>query len=146
MISLASQALVESFQTEVDLKGGLETSLIDVDLSLRLEDYQFPSAERKRSKRQGKRIDSGRVKPKYLQSDNQLIERYERRVTASGVPYFHDHQEKTNSWNTSSQQELGLRITNIPLSKSGKKKLMRQMAHELSSTVSLAKFAMTDLE
>jgi len=117
VISLASQALMEPFQTEVDLKGGLKKSLIGVGVSPRSEDYQFPSAERKRPKRQGKRINSGRVKPKYLQSDNQLIERYERRVAVSGVPYFHDHKEKTNTWNTPSQQEVGLRIKNIPLSK-----------------------------
>ena len=117
VISLASQALIESFHTEDNLKAGLETSLVGVGLSPRLEDYRSPSVERKRSKRRGKRIDSGRVKPKYLQSDNQLIERYERRVTESGVPYFYDRKEKMNTWNTPSQQELGLRITNIPLSK-----------------------------
>ena len=117
VISLASQAFMESVQTESDLKGGLKKTLMGVGLSPRLEDYQFPSAELERSNRQGKRSDSWRVKPKYLQPNNQLTERYERRVAASGIPYFHDHKEKVDTWDTPSQQELGLRITNIPLSK-----------------------------
>lgn len=150
VMSLASQALMESFQTEVGLKGGLEKSLVGVGLSPRLEDCQFPPAERKRSKRQGKIIIPGRVKPKSLQSDNRLIERYERRVAASGVPYFHDRKDNSNTWNTPSHQELGLRITNIPLSKRWEEKFnevdgSRAFVHRLTGEIRNDRPGMTEV-
>ena len=105
------------------VKGSLEESLTSLGMSPNPQNSPSISSVRPKLQNQRK-VTTGprRVRPKTLSIDNRLVARYERYLTAAGVPYFIDHMNKTQSWDAPDQQELCLKITDPPLSRKWEEK------------------------
>ena len=118
VMSIAVQQVSTYAETTVDLKGGMEQSLIGIGVSPKLQDSQFVAGPTSKPRASNRGMNVPRkVKPKKQSIDSRLIARYERRLTESGVPYYIDLKDNTQSWDAPDQQEMCLRISNPPLSR-----------------------------
>ena len=119
VVYLASQRMIETFVSEDDtgLKGGIEASLVGIGASPKLLDSEFTSSKGARRRCLEVSGIAKRSKSNALAIGKHLVERYERRLTRSGVPYFLDHIHHTKTWDAPDRQEMYLRISDIPLPK-----------------------------
>ena len=100
----------------VKMKNGSEQVLAESRTSPSPGSPDCASTSTKRKGRNARRRKS-RSKSSKSEQDRNLVERYERRITSSGVPYFVDHVYDIWSWDTPEHQELCFRIKDVPLPK-----------------------------
>ena len=118
VISIAVSHASQLYEHHVGLKGGLEESLVGLGVSPNPENVRSAhSTSPKTQNRKRQSTGQRRVRGKNPPVDGRLIARFDRRLTAKGVPYFYDNINKTWTWETPDQQELCLRITKPALSK-----------------------------
>ena len=118
VISIAISRASQLYEDRVGLKGGLEDSLIGVGFSPNPQ--YIPSISSTRPNLQGgRKFTTGqrRVRSKTHSIDSKLVPRYERCLTAAGVPYFLDHLSKSQTWDPPDHQEMCIRVTDPPLSR-----------------------------
>ena len=99
------------------LKDGLDWVLINSPASSKLQDAKQSSSASQKRKGRNSRRRKLRSKFNKAKQDSDLVERYERRTTSSGASSFFDRMNNTEIWDAPEQQELCLRITDVPISK-----------------------------
>lgn len=115
-LSRASQLYGDRVAGRAGLRGGLEKSLIGMGVSPQIP--SSPSSTRPKLRDQRKFTNGqSRIHCKTISMDSKLVARYEERFTTAGVPYFFDHMNNSQSWEAPDQQEMCLKITDLPLSK-----------------------------
>ncbi|KAL9594764.1 MAG: hypothetical protein Q9219_006850 [cf. Caloplaca sp. 3 TL-2023] len=118
ILSIACQQMSRLYQDHVGLKGGLEESLVGLGFSPNPEDASLKSSTAARPRtRRTDTTGPRKVRSKTKSIDKKLTARYERCLTESGVPYFLDHVHGTRTWEAPDQQEMCLKIKDLPLSR-----------------------------
>ena len=115
-LSRASQLYGDRVVSRAGLRSGLEKSLIGLGVSPQIPSSASLARPKLRNQRpltNGQR----RIRYKKIPMESKLVARYEQRFTTAGVPYFFDHMNNSQSWDAPDQQEMCLKITDLPLSK-----------------------------
>lgn len=123
VISIAVSHASQLYEDHAGLKGGMEESLKGLGMSPRVHNDRWASSTRPRLRDQRRSMTGQRrVRSKTVPTNNKLVARYERGLTSAGVPYFYDHVNKSRSWDAPEQQQMCLKITDLPLSKKWEEK------------------------
>ena len=115
-LSRASQLYGDHVVGRAGLRSGLEKSLVGLGVS-----PQIPSSASLTRPKLRKHIKhtngQRRIQCKTIPMESKLVARYEQRFTTAGAPFFFDHMNNSQSWDAPDQQEMCLKITDLPLSK-----------------------------
>ena len=102
---------------KVKLNEQLGRVVVENRTSPSLKDTEHSSADGRKRRGRTSRRRKSKAKSSERDNDRELVERYERRTTSSGVPFFVDRMSNTETWDAPGSQELCLRIKDIPLPK-----------------------------
>ncbi|MCJ1235151.1 hypothetical protein MMC14_003117 [Varicellaria rhodocarpa] len=101
----------------VKLNERSERVVVENRASPDLENTEYSCPDGRKRRGRTSRRKKSKAKSGERDNDRELVERYERRSTSSGVPFFVDHMSNTETWDSPGFQELCLRIKDVPLPK-----------------------------
>lgn len=124
VISIAVEQVSQNAQNHRGIRGGMEQALVGIGVSPKLQDSPFVGVHPVKAKSLNKQCPMIKKRPsKTSSSESKLVARYERCQSATGVPFYLDHRDGTQSWEPPEHQEMCLRILDVPLSRRWEEKV-----------------------
>lgn len=123
VISIAVEQVSQNAQNDRGIRGGMEQALAGIGVSPKLQHSPYVAISPVKTKSLNKQGQVIKKLPCKSSTDSRLVARYERCQSTSGVPFYVDHRDGTQSWEPPEHQEMCLRILDAPLSRRWEEKM-----------------------